>query len=286
MGQILRQDNISKLVVASSTTITMPATYLGTTCLATIGGQQYKFTTTLTLNTASSGAGGLDTGSLAANTLYYVYLVVSSGALALCASTSGPSVGPSGFSGRFKYIGKFRTSATAATIHTAVNVITGNTYGVEQSTGWIDVSSTIATQNLTAAGGTEYARMQRVGSTMTVHFSFQVSAVGGSGGFVRLPLSCNIDHVAMDGTKSPNKWAGRWWKFNTVANNVYSSSNGVLYWDVTTSYISNLNFAFQTNSDSANFLHPPTNAIFAANDRCDLEFTVPVAEWRGLYTLE
>jgi hypothetical protein len=61
---------------------------------ATIGGQQYTSTSNLSLSLATTGAGGLDTGSVAIGT-YYLYLVVSGGALALVASLS---TAPSGFS--------------------------------------------------------------------------------------------------------------------------------------------------------------------------------------------
>lgn len=82
-------DKIGKLTKLSSTTLSLASSTL------TVGGLQYD-TSGLSLDTSVSGAGGIDTGSVAANTLYYVYAVISSGSLALVASTSKST--PMGFS--------------------------------------------------------------------------------------------------------------------------------------------------------------------------------------------
>ncbi|MFC1794373.1 hypothetical protein ACFL3Q_12390 [Planctomycetota bacterium] len=62
---------------------------------------------------ASNGAGGLDEGSMAANTIYYLYGVNDGGSPALIASDNPPSTGPTGFSyGEWTYIGAFETETT------------------------------------------------------------------------------------------------------------------------------------------------------------------------------
>jgi hypothetical protein len=85
MSQIfLINENIAPLVKASGTTITMAATYLGKDTRVSVGGRQYRASTTITLNTAAAnGINALDTGSLAANTLYYLYAVQQAGVLGL-----------------------------------------------------------------------------------------------------------------------------------------------------------------------------------------------------------
>jgi hypothetical protein len=107
--QKLRPDLIKDIAKTGTLTAQMPAgSYV------TVGGQQYTNSAALNLNLASSGAGGLDTGAVAARTTYYIYGVVAGGALALTASTS--SSAPTGFTAS-KLIGAFTTNDSAATIN-------------------------------------------------------------------------------------------------------------------------------------------------------------------------
>lgn len=94
MGQILRQDDISGALSITSTTTAQMFASASAPIIVTLGGRQYRSSSTLTLNTAVSGLGGLDTGSLAAAT-YYLFLTVSSGTLGLTMSLSSS---PTGFS--------------------------------------------------------------------------------------------------------------------------------------------------------------------------------------------
>ncbi len=106
MAQVLRPDNIGDLSRTSGTLLTLAAgSYV------TVGGQQYINSTALTVNTALTGAGGLDTGAVAANSTYYVYGVASAGSLTLVASLSATTV--VGFTGK-KMLGAFTTDALAA----------------------------------------------------------------------------------------------------------------------------------------------------------------------------
>lgn len=87
--------------------------------VATVGGQQYRSIQTLNLNLAITGAGGLDTGSAAANTVYYIHMVAVSGSLSLLASLSRSA--PTGFSS-FKYTGyAFATNSTPAIEQIAIS---------------------------------------------------------------------------------------------------------------------------------------------------------------------
>lgn len=104
--QILRPDNIGDLSKTSGTTLSLPAgSYV------TVGGQQYTNASALSLNTATTGAGGLDTGTAVLNSTYYVYGVVSAGALALVASLSASA--PTGFTA-YKQLGAYQTNNLAA----------------------------------------------------------------------------------------------------------------------------------------------------------------------------
>lgn len=95
MGQKLRSDQNGGLTKNSNTQVQMN---LGTNSLilATLGGQQYASSSVLLINTGSTGAGGLDTGSVAASKVYFVHFVLSGSSLAIVASLSKTSV--TGFS--------------------------------------------------------------------------------------------------------------------------------------------------------------------------------------------
>lgn len=99
-------DNIPDLVIASSTTITMAASYLGKDTRITIGGQQFKYASLTTLNFAVSGFNGL------------------------VASTAASTTGPSGFTS-WKQVGVARTAAGGATLAFLMNVF-GGSFGVNK----------------------------------------------------------------------------------------------------------------------------------------------------------
>jgi hypothetical protein len=89
LQDLLEQDRFAKFTKTSNTT-------------ATLG--------SLTLDTAILGAGGLDTGSIAASTLYYVYTIVDSNIIKLIASISSTS--PTGFT-QYKKVGAFYTDTSS-----------------------------------------------------------------------------------------------------------------------------------------------------------------------------
>lgn len=95
------RENIGTLTGTSNTTLQLTASVI------TVGAQQYT-TGVLALDIDVSGFGGLDS-TKAANTVYYVYAVVSSEAVGLIGSTS--SVAPTGFSNS-KRVGAFYTDGS------------------------------------------------------------------------------------------------------------------------------------------------------------------------------
>lgn len=95
----------SQLIVPASTAI--PARFV-------IGEKLYEIYSDLTLDLDTSGVGGLRTGlSKAANTIYYLYTVVSGSSVGLIADTNAPSTGVSGYTVS-TYLGAFATIAGAA----------------------------------------------------------------------------------------------------------------------------------------------------------------------------
>lgn len=80
-----------------------------------INGQLYEATSSLTCDLSASGVGGLDTGSVAANTPYYLYGVNNAGAIGLIASASDPNTGPTGYT-YWTYIGALATKSGSAVL--------------------------------------------------------------------------------------------------------------------------------------------------------------------------
>lgn len=80
---------IGDLSISDTTEVELAASTL------LINGVKSVSTTALACDLALSGIGGLDTGSIAANTVYYIYAIDDSGSVALIASTS--SSNPSGY---------------------------------------------------------------------------------------------------------------------------------------------------------------------------------------------
>jgi microcystin-dependent protein len=99
--QFFGQEKINKLQKATATTLTWPS---GSSLR--IGGQSYKLTSNKTLDLSTD----IDTGSVAANTLYYIYAVALSGVVSLKYSLS--SEAPTGFAA-FRLIGNLVTNISS-----------------------------------------------------------------------------------------------------------------------------------------------------------------------------
>lgn len=79
--------------------------------LVRIGGQQYRSTSVLQINTAVSGAGGLDTGTVGHKKVWFIHFVLDGDDLAVVASESFTA--PTGFSS-FVWSGYFFFTDTSA----------------------------------------------------------------------------------------------------------------------------------------------------------------------------
>lgn len=83
-----------------------------------LGGRLEIFDSVVQLDTGISGIGGLDVGSVAQETFYYVYAVRSGSTLGLVASLNAN--GPQGFL-RYRKVGGFTTGVLSADVQTVVN---------------------------------------------------------------------------------------------------------------------------------------------------------------------
>jgi len=100
------------LAWASNSTATISADQI---CLENTAGTTHKVrATSLTLNTGASGANGLDTGSLASSTWYYVFVIYNPSTRTQACLMSASSISPTMPSGYFykARVGAFRTDGS------------------------------------------------------------------------------------------------------------------------------------------------------------------------------
>jgi len=156
----------------------------------TLGAKQYS-SGNLVLDTSISGAGGIDTGSIAANTLYYVYAIVDAGAVKLIASTNEQK--PSGYSVQIK-VGAFETDGSS-------NIRNGYKIGDSVDTHW---------QNLTGhtfnwGGSFTVATFRRKGDSIDLNIEYITDATNtGSTPVFTLPpdLVIDVSKYGSDGSKA------------------------------------------------------------------------------------
>jgi hypothetical protein len=98
IGQFFGQEILKKLLRTGNTSVQLQAG-----SRFRVGGLGVKLDNVLSLNLSANGIGGLDTGSILPDTLYYIYAVASGTTVGLVASLSANS--PSGFL-VYKEIGK------------------------------------------------------------------------------------------------------------------------------------------------------------------------------------
>lgn len=105
-----------KTNTSDNTQIKVPGSSTSPACVF-IDGKLYVNTSDATLDVNTSGRNGLDTGTVASNTPYYLYAIpaTSGRTFDLVCSTADPSTGPTGFSS-WSYIGAFCTFSGSATL--------------------------------------------------------------------------------------------------------------------------------------------------------------------------
>ena len=264
MGQVLLQDNIPTPVVASTTTLTLAASNLGQPTSITIGGQAYTPSAIITLNTATTGANGLDTGALGAIQLWYIYAIVHNSTFvpALVASLAVPSTGPSMASGSalngaygtaYKLVGAFYTNGSSQV--GSIVPITG-----PATTGWMSYTPTVV--GVTSIT-TNVANWRRVGTGIQISGHFVATASGTVTQFrLALPAGLTFDAAQLTGAITGFMRLGSA-SFQAGPNtpySVYASSS------TTVSFITTTGGDINGNS-------------FSAGDRLLYEHTAPITGW-------
>lgn len=279
------QDNMPLLQKDTGTQISLPATYNGQPARSRIGGQGYRWSSSLACNLSTTGAGALDTGTLAANTLYWVYLVVSSNTPYLVASTSAPTSGPTGFT-QYRAVGKFRTQFGSAAVAdmAVVNLMVGagDEIPAVNTTEW-----TYTTTGITSSGGgavsvgtggsaTDALKWRRVGSAMEVQLQLTFGTSGasfGTGLAYRINLPTGYNFITT-GLSASITGYGRLYD-----SNVSTYVDTCLIWGGAGNYL------LLSPLDGTNIDMGPTSPFtFAASDSIQAVFTVPIAEWVNLFS--
>lgn len=270
----LHIENLPPIVKASTTQITLASTYLGQPTVARIGGQFYRLSA-LTLNTGTSGIGGLDTGSIANNTLYYVYLVVNgSNVPGLVMSTS--SSAPTGFT-RYKYIGKTKTFFGSTSLVDVNPLFVGNSFsekGIEVEPKTLYTPDAGINQGLgtITSGGLSYTR---VGDCLFLDGRFSTGTVTASEARLALPNGLTISTLA-GGTEV----VGRWSKGTTGGSVV---KVGTIIASQNLGYIK---FSIEDYTNTTNpYAAQLGNAIFQNSQALTINGTrIPITEYSGLFT--
>ena len=112
MGQVLRPEFIGSITKLGATQISIAASNV------IIGGQQHN-TSAITVSTNGAGLNGLDTGTIAANQFYYIFLVKSGLSVGGVISLNST---PTGFSA-YKLVGQCTTQSASTSLEAANNAI-------------------------------------------------------------------------------------------------------------------------------------------------------------------
>jgi hypothetical protein len=287
--QILLPDNIPTVVKASSTSLTLATTYLGQPTLIRVGGQQYTPSSTITLNTGTVGFNGIDTGALAANTLYYIYAVVQSSNLGMIISTTGPSTGPTGFTSAFKLLGRVRTDFGAANLNTVAmdaNIAPQGAGGTE----WTSYTPTLkgTTNGSTFTNQTTTGKWRQAKDAIEVQVRTVFSGTPGVGTgnmFWTLPNNLTIDaNKLVSGSGAGNLPANTSLVY-CVAYNANSNINAAFaVYETTGGTNGFIGVMTKQAPINTNYLTSSFPAAFANGDYICLNTSFPIAEWAGLYS--
>ncbi len=265
-------ENLPDLLIASTTTVTMASSYLGKPTRISVGGFQNLYTTTTIINFATTGLNALDTGTIALNTLYYIYAVKSSGGVAgLVASLAAPSVGPSGYTA-WREIGRCRTLSSAATLATITNRVGGTSslsLGGSLGQTFTPGSSTQGLGTLAALG----LFYERIGDR--IHVQGRLTTGTTTAVEARLGLLSGMTI----GNYTNTTVVGDWW-LNTSLITV--QKRGTISTFAGYSYV---NFGFDDYTLTVSpFAASNGSSLFGAGVVVSVDFWVYISEFAGLYT--
>lgn len=186
MGQKLQDDKIG-ILSHNTGIITMAASTVIPGYL-TIGGQQYRITSNLTRTIATDV-------SMAANTLYMIYAVISGGSVVLRISSNVNSLGPSGFTS-WKLIGSFYSNGLSS-------VAFGSFVNIDGDPTTEGVSFDPVINNLSGFTNTPQGRWWRKGK----YFYTRISLLKNGSGGVGATFSIN-SIFTLDTSQDPSTSAG------------------------------------------------------------------------------
>lgn len=165
--QIFGPDSIGDLTKTGALTASLSNSEV------TVGGLQHT-TGTILLDLSTSGFGGLDTGSMAASTLYYIHAVVSSGNIGLVASVNASL--PTGFTSS-KKIGEMISDSSSQMTDPAIvgdeliHEYTIMQFGNALTNRTDEIEYNLATATITDLGGGVIAVTDDSGNTRTKYIA-------------------------------------------------------------------------------------------------------------------
>jgi len=258
VGTIRKPESISKLAKLTATTLSLPASTLN------IGGQQYNTLTALTLNTATVGAGGVDV-TVVANSVYYVYAVVSSNTVYLIGSLS--SSVPSGFM-QARKVGAFTTGVTS-------QILEAFYYGQVMSPGeWMSYTPSSSGPKVDSIL-TKTGKYKRSTDSMEVSVSATVSTIGvGASTMLSLgiPSGFTLDTLKLALTASLQVLGSV--QIRNAGTTIYYTGH-VLYSNTTT--VGFINY----DGSGGNYMDAIRPITWANGDAFTAIFKLPIAEWSG-----
>lgn len=248
-------DNISDPTLVDVDTVQLPA---GT---VTVGGRQYV-NSLLTMDFDSTGVGGLDTGSRAADTLYYLYVVISGGVPGLIASINSSS--PTGFTFATQ-VGKFRTFRNDSDI--------AATSSSKELSEW-EAYTPFTAQGFGAITNVTTQWRRNKGS-LEVKGGFTAGTTNASVALIGLPNEFRTYFVNNAGQSSEEAY---------IADVGRDASTTVKITQIAFDNEPYLRFGRFTDGTPTNVLATLTGGgVAGSGERLSFSFSVPIAEFRDLY---
>lgn len=220
-------------------------------------------TATLQADITTAGAGGLDTGTVAADTLYYVHTITDGGVAKIIISLSATT--PTGFdSGR-----------VVAAFYTDDSSEIGGISNDGENIGWTDYTPTVGAGLGTATN--IVGKYRRVGDTADVVLSVTAGTVAASALSFTIPPVGTIDFTKI-GTNEDRQFLGMGHRINT--------NSGITFSDA-----SELQYAFSDGSDTTTIFFAKAsdgvdahakvngNTVVATGDTYTVRFSVPITGW-------
>ena len=256
MGQKLLKDSVGLMTVTGSNTINIAQSII------TVGGQQYSSSGNTTLNLASNGVNGLDTGSLGSVQIYYIHAIVSGTSLAFVASLS--KTAPTGFS-NFAWTGWIFTTNEGLAANRVENSTTWT---------WTNYNTTVLNDNSTRVSLAAFYR--RIGDSLEALIEFQgYSGSGGSPITFTIPGSLTIDTSKLSVSSDYLSILGPANGFEITGISNDRALSGVHYFGSNLVYIMDSGTKGPEDYISGSSL----SGIISNPSFLNLRFTIPIVGW-------